>query len=141
MYNFLFNKFEYNIIKIIFTKNDENNKNDYKNFDNFLTQTINENFKHEISNLILLNNSNLIFCISPINKNIIIFKYEINYNYLIEIIEKIGTINLNSKINKFPFLLNYLPDNNFLITQRFNENSIDLIILDIYNDVIYMVPQ
>ena len=141
MYDYLFNKFEYNIIKIIFTQKDENKneKNEYKNFDNFLRELINENFKYEISDLILLNNSNILFCISPIIKNIIIFKYEINFNYLIEIIEKIGTINLNSKINKFPFFLNYLSDNNFLITQRFNENCIDLIILDIYNDVIYKI--
>ena len=137
MYNYLFTKFEYNIIKIIFTKNE--NKNEYKIFDDFLIQTINENFKHEISNLVLLNNSNLLFCISPINKNIIIFQTEINFNYLPESIEKIGTINLNSKTNQFPFFLNYLSDNNFLITQRFNENSIDLIILDIYNDIIYKI--
>ena len=140
MYNYLFTKFEYNIIKIIFTKNENNDKkNEYKIFDDFLIQTINENFKHEISNLVLLNNSNLLFCISPINKNIIIFQTEINFNYLPESIEKIGTINLNSKTNQFPFFLNYLSDNNFLITQRFNENSIDLIILDIYNDIIYKI--
>ena len=104
MYNYLFTKFEYNIIKIIFTKNENNDKkNEYKIFDDFLIQTINENFKHEISNLVLLNNSNLLFCISPINKNIIIFQTEINFNYLPESIEKIGTINLNSKTNQFPF--------------------------------------
>ena len=93
--------------------------------------------KRELTDILFLKTSNLIFVISQFNKNICIFKRETKLTNNPEILVKIGTINLNSFYSKSPLFLNYIEERNLLITQKTEENSTELVFINIYEDLIF----
>ena len=153
MYNYLFERDEYLIAKIISFSplfNKEGNTFSLKCENSFESEleTIKENEvsnyiinsifnKRELTNILYLNTSNIIFVISQFNKNIYIFKRETKLTNNPEILVKIGTINLNSFYAKCPLFLYYIEERNLLITQKTEENSTELVFINIYEDLIF----
>ena len=118
-----------------FKENDNNIESNF-NFYNIIQYLINSCFQSEITDIIYLENINMLFLISPYSYNISIFKYETSNSLSPRILNKIGEINLNSAYEISPKFIDFIPERNLLISQRFNKFSCDIILIDIYNDII-----
>ena len=147
MYNYLFDIDEYLIAKIIFfspINQKEKNlfclkcENDFKSE----LETIKENEvsnclinsifnKRELTDILYLKTSNIIFVITPFNKNIYIFKRNTKLTNLPEFLDKIGIINLNSFHIKSPLFMHFIEERNSLITQKLDINSTELVFINI----------
>ena len=153
MYNYLFDIDEYLIAKIIFfspiNQKEKNSfclkcENDFKSE----LETIKENEvsnclinsifnKRELTDILYLKTSNIIFVITPFNKNIYIFKRNTKLTNLPEFLDKIGIINLNSFHIKSPLFMHFIEERNLLITQKLDINSTELVFINIYEDLIF----
>ena len=155
LYNYLFGTDEYLISKIISFST--LNKNEKKTFscncsnlnesnklnleqipDNEVSNyLINSIFnKRELTNILYLKTCNLIFVITPINKHIYIFKRETKLTNLPECLVKVGTINLNSYYNNPPLFIDFIEERNLLLTQKTEEKSTELVLINLYEDLI-----
>ena len=148
MYNYLFESDEFLISKIIyFLPFNKNNKNIFscncENFNGFIKNEISNYIinsifdKRELTNIIYLNSSNLIFTITPYNKKIYIFKRNTKFTNNPEIIEKIGIIDLDSFYNHSPLFLEYIEERNLLISQRTTKYSTELVLININDDLLF----
>ena len=141
MYNYLFQLEEFLISKIIFSSDINKNPGNYKLTSNDKNNEITEFLLNSITNIelndiIYLTSSNLIFAISPFNKNILIFKRDTHFSNKPQILENIGLINLNSVYIHSPKFIYYLEERNLLISQRTTNNSTELVIINLYKDLI-----
>ena len=152
MYNYLFDTEEYLIAKILYMSNIDKNNNifscnciniedcdfDIIEKDEALNFIINSIFnKRKLTNILYLKTTNLIFTITSLNKNIYIFKRETKLTNNPEILIKIGTINLNSFYNEPPQFIDFIEERNLLITQKTKEKSTELVLINIYEDLIF----
>ena len=152
MYNYLFESDEYLIAKIIYflPLNKANNNSfsckcdNLNQFNNFIFKNEISNYiinsifnKRELTNIIYLNSSNLIFTITPYNKKIYIFKRNTKLTNNPENIEKIGIIDLDSFYKHSPIFLEYIEERNLLITQRTTKYSTELVLLNINDDLLF----
>ena len=152
MYNYLFDTEEYLIAKILYMSNIDKNNNifscnciniedcdfDIIEKDEALNFIINSIFnKRKLTNILYLKTTNLIFTITSLNKNIYIFKRETKLTNNPEILLKIGTINLNSFYNEPPQFIDFIEERNLLITQKTKEKSTELVLINIYEDLIF----
>ena len=153
MYNYLFDIDEYLIAKIIFfspLNQKQNNSFCLKCENPFESEleTLKENEvsnylinsifnKRELTDILYLKTSNVIFVITPFNKNIYIFKRNTKLTNLPEYLDKIGTINLNSFHIKSPLFMYFIEERNLLITQKLDINSTELVFINIYEDLIF----
>lgn len=106
---------------------------------NIVQHLINSCIRSEITDIVYIKHLNLIFTITPFDKNISIFKTETKITNFPIIIEKIGIININSHIQISPQFLFYISERNLLITQQIQIDSSDLVLIDIYKDIISKV--
>ena len=153
MYNYLFDLDEYLIAKIIlFSPNNKSNNNIFslkcENFNDSNLEPIYDNEvsnyiinsifnKRELTDIIYLDSSNLIFTITPFNKKVYIFKRNTKLTNNPEHIGKIGTINLNSFYHHSPIFLDCIEDRNLLITQRTTKYSTELVLININEDLVF----
>ena len=152
MYNYLFCLDEYLISKLIFFSPLNQNKNlftckceyysgkdDMSIYDNEVSNfLINSIFcKRELTQIIYLTNTNLVFTITPYNKKIYIFKRDTKLTNNPEDLVKIGSINLGSFYEHSPMLLECIEDRNLLISQRTTKYSTELVLINIYDDLIF----
>ena len=147
MYNYLFESDEYLIAKIIsFLPLNKSGKNIFstkcENFDDSNQEPIYQNEvsqyiinsifnKRDLTQIIFLDSSNLIFTITPYNKKIYIFQRNTKLTNTPEIAAKIGTINLNSFYNHPPNFLEYIPERNLLIAQRTTKYTTELVLIKV----------
>ena len=153
MYNYLFDLDEYIIAKNILLSpynNLDDNKFSCKceNYNKPEQEEINENeiFNHiinsifnkrELTDIIYLDSSNLIFTITPYNRNIYIFKRETKLSNNPERPQKIGSIDLNSFYHNSPKFIDFLEERNLLISQRTTKYSTELVLINIYDDLLF----
>ena len=156
MYNYLFELDEYLIAKIISfsslnksnpdffsCKYEKNEEIDYSTekiiYDNEVSEfIINSIFnKRELTQIIYLNSSNLIFTITPHNKKIFVFKRNTKLTNNPEKLEKIGYIDLDSFYNHSPVFLEYIEERNVLITQRTTKFSTELVLINVNDDLLF----
>jgi len=117
LYNYLFDLDEYLIPKIeSLSPSNKDNVNVFSceiaNISIFQNQAsqhvINSIFcKRELTDIIYLSHANLIFTITPYNKNIYIFKRDTKLSNNPEVMTKIGSIFLNSYYNHTPIFLDF----------------------------------
>ena len=153
MYNYLFELDEYVIAKIIsfsppnnidpniFSCKCENYSKPEQvqiNENEILNHIINSIFnKRELTNIIYLNSSNLIFTITPYNKNIYIFKRNTKLSNNPEKPQKIGSIELNSFYRNSPKFLEYIEERNLLISQRTTKYTTELVLINVNDDLVF----
>ena len=153
MYNYLFESDEYLIAKIIsFLPLNKSGKNIFstkcENFDDSNQEPIYQNEvsqyiinsifnKRDLTQIIFLDSSNLIFTITPYNKKIYIFQRNTKLTNNPEIAAKIGTINLNSFYNHPPNFLEYIPERNLLIAQRTTKYTTELVLINVNDDLLF----
>ena len=153
MYNYLFDLDEYLISKIIVFSPLNKRENvlfscSFKNIEDSNLENLKGNEvslylinsifnKRELTDILYLKTSNLIFVTSPFNKNIYIFKRETKFSINPEYLEKIGTIELNSFYKNSPAFLFFIEERNLLITQKTTEKTTELVFINIYEDLIF----
>ena len=153
MYNYLFDLDEYLISKIISFSPLNKKENSFfsckcENLNKSKLETITENEvsnhiinsifnKREITNILYLKSTNLIFILTPFNSHIYIFKRETKFTNNPEHLIKIGKINLNSFYKNSPLFMDYIEERNLLITQKTEESSTELVFINIYEDLIF----
>ena len=113
-------------------KNLKSNEND---FEILIQIIINSCSNTEMIDIVYLSNMNIMFGISPIDKNITIFKLETGFSFLEKPLIKIGCIYLHPHYDISPRFLFYLSEKNLLITQRNSSNGTQLVVIDIFNDI------
>ena len=153
MYNSLFDTDEYLISKIIsYSPLIQKDKNSFsckcENFNETKSEIILENEvsnhiinsifnKRELTDILYLKTSNIIFVITPFNKHIYIFKRETKLTNMPECLQKIGIINLKSFYKNSPGFMYFIEERNLLITQKTEEKSTELVFINIYEDLIF----
>ena len=153
MYNSLFDTDEYLISKIIsYSPLIQKDKNSFsckcENFNDTKSEIILENEvsnhiinsifnKRELTDILYLKTSNIIFVIAPFNKHIYIFKRETKLTNMPECLQKIGIINLKSFYKNSPGFMYFIEERNLLITQKTEEKSTELVFINIYEDLIF----
>ena len=147
LYNYLFDLDEYLIAQIeSLSPSNKNNFNvfsceiaDISIFQNQVSQHVIKSIfcKRELTDIIFLSNANLIFTITPYNKNIYIFKRDTKLSSNPEVMTKIGSIFLNSYYNHTPIFLDFLEERNLLVSQRTTKYSTELVLININDDLIF----
>lgn len=98
---------------------------------------INSCFKSEVTDIVYVKQLNLFFVISPYDNNVSIFKGQTqSIQTTPSSLIKIGHIPLQSHNKASPLFLFYIKERNMLITQEITSECTNLIIIDIYKDII-----
>jgi Ca2+-binding EF-hand superfamily protein len=97
------------------------------------------NINTTVKSLAFVPNLNIFFMISDEKKTskIAIIKYNHIYNNKSRVLTTtslLGFIDTMSLVN--PRLLNYIPDRNLLVTQSIKKESVDLMLFDVYKDIV-----
>ena len=156
MYNYLFELDEYIIAKHIYflsfnesykevfsLKIEKNNELENSNLKLLVENEVSEHLissifnKRELTEIIYLNSTNLIFTITPHNKKIYIFKRNTKFTNNPEIIENIGYIDLDSFYKHPPMFLGYIEERNLLISQRTTKYTTELVLINVNDDLLF----
>ena len=106
-----------------------------KNHDFIVQRIINGCIHSEITDIVYVKQLQIMFAITPYDKNISIFKTSTQITNHTMNIEKIGIINIDSSSLISPMFLYYIDERNLLISQKINETSSDLIVIDVFKDI------